>query len=37
LEFIKPLHIFGSVLIYNLTILIATNASVCGGDPFLYV
>ena len=37
LEFVKPLHIFGSVLIYNLTILIVTNTSVCGGDPFLYV
>ena len=35
LEFVQPLHIFTSVFVYNVTLLILTQKKCCGGDPYL--
>jgi len=35
LEFLKPLHIYATILLYNLLLLIVTRKSCCGGDPYL--
>tara|TARA_B100000795_G_scaffold259737_1_gene234971 strand:+ start:36 stop:1211 length:1176 start_codon:yes stop_codon:yes gene_type:complete len=35
LEFLKPLHIYTSVIVYNIVLLIMTRQKCFGGDPYL--